>query len=271
MQSAQTNCIRQFDCNFSENGVQFALEKLVAKSPAHLRTVVRGKLLRHLVEQGCTNKTFRVYDEKWAPPAISPIHQNFEARLLDQADTGFVELEAMTEVDEFGVERDRSTLRGTERDLDQKDILLKLKRNITLSGGWTPIVLYLFIVVVSGAKVWSTRRIQFDFVVFAGLLLACLFGIRKRSWSTQWLLVPGGLVVRRARSRSDTWKLQVFDRRQSLLVAMPGDFDNSWSVIVADSQGHDQRNLTDVECVLLLRTWLSRQSPPHVDRLSDLV
>ncbi len=85
----------------------------------------------------------------------------------------------------------------------------------------------------------------------------------------QWLLVPGGVLVRKAVRRSTRSRLHLFDRRRSTL-CLSQYRRQRWLVVAADAEECEQTLATDREAHFLLRAWLSPLEPPPADRLTDL-
>ena len=83
-----------------------------------------------------------------------------------------------------------------------------------------------------------------------------------------WLIVPGGLVHRRAGRLRSTWNLHVFDRRCSLLIAYHESADE-WKVTVADELRQETLSANDEQVRCLLSAWLSPIAPPKAEQLAD--
>jgi hypothetical protein len=115
-------------------------------------------------------------------------------------------------------------------------------------------------------------KLSFHFFFWTVLLLLSLLGVGGRgAWrmSQQWLLVPGGLVVRTSSFRRRGWKVHLFVRSRSALVAYR-QMKLRWTICVADPEANQMTMITPTECHALLRAWLSPLEPPDPDRLSDL-
>jgi len=111
----------------------------------------------------------------------------------------------------------------------------------------TDMLLPLTVTVLTGITIWGLR----------GLL------IRDR-----WLLVPGGVVLRRSRGARAGVDNLLFDRRKSVACVLELN-DADWLVTLRSGQLLAQRRVTPVQLQRFLRTWLS-SVPPPVDRLVDL-
>jgi hypothetical protein len=115
-----------------------------------------------------------------------------------------------------------------------------------------------------------------DFLLAGVAPWAVLLGIGLYSFTrrTEWLAVPGGLVVRRGARFRSQWDLHLFDRRKAvlLLIAPPaaGAYQRSWLLIVADEHTCKSRFGAQAEVEGAARAWLSPLPPPSVAQLSDL-
>ncbi|HUU85792.1 MAG TPA: hypothetical protein VM243_20030, partial [Phycisphaerae bacterium] len=94
----------------------------------------------------------------------------------------------------------------------------------------------------------------------------------RRGSRRQWLIVPGGLVLRRATLFGPGWQVRLFDRRRSVLFVhcMESQGHAPWRLSVADADGLERTSATRAEIDLVLRGWLSPHHPPPPDRLTDL-
>ena len=86
----------------------------------------------------------------------------------------------------------------------------------------------------------------------------------------QFLLVPGGLVVRKTvRKAPSEWNVHVHARISSVLL-VHHKAKHSWLICVADAKARNTVLVTKAEVEMLLRAWLSPLMPPAVEQLSDL-
>ncbi len=217
---------------------------------------------------GLAGTTLRLWHERSLPELPPPSRIRFEPHSLDESDPQFSELEATT----FTSTSDEvASSPAPLRQGSSPGFTKRLIRNHRLRGGW-PLLAILVIGFLPGV-VGAVLRRQVTVEVFVyGLLLvsvylvpaAGLFGTR------QWLLVPGGLVVRKARLWDQRFLVRLFDRRRSVLCILH-QRDGRWAVQVADAEHREQTLATDREVALLLRTWRSPLEPPPPDRLADLV
>lgn len=111
---------------------------------------------------------------------------------------------------------------------------------------------------------WST-------FYWPGLLMMIMFlPARKNPFSeTQWLVLPGGLLLRRPTDHGRNVKLHLFDRRRSILCVYPCR-RATWHIAVADAEVSETTIITDRERRLLLAAWLSPVTPPPLEQLVDL-
>ena len=104
------------------------------------------------------------------------------------------------------------------------------------------------------------------------LIIVCLayavfrrivFGPREK-----WLLVPGGVVIRREPALSRKPELRLFTPAGMLLMLTPEP--PGWRATLNDGSQRFSRVWTRIEATALLRAWQSPCSPPDVDRLADM-
>ena len=107
--------------------------------------------------------------------------------------------------------------------------------------------------------------------IFAGVVLVGAAGAWAGAWSwrRQWLLVPGGLVLRKARWTGGAWRIHLYRRRSSVLLVKQMNRDQ-WMLCVADAEASDATRLTKTEAHVALSSWLSPIPPPPAERLRDL-
>lgn len=218
-------------------------------------------LATELARAGWANSVLRVH-AGGAPPAPPPLRVDFEARPLDETLPGFMEL--LT----------GETQPPAEAPANRAD------------GRWlapaprAPLHPRLLVLVVLGSLVLlsaeeSYRRGVLSPGFLTWLSLTIVWGLLPSSaWRRlrrcEWLVVPGGILVRRARWRDAHWTLHLFDRAASVLVMTRPAKPNIWGVTVADGQQVERVALTDLEAQLLLRAWTSDIPPPPLERLVEL-
>ena len=104
----------------------------------------------------------------------------------------------------------------------------------------------------------------------ATIALLGVGGVGAWRHNRQFLLVPGGLVVRKpVRKAPGEWHLHVHARLSSVLLVHRKS-KRLWLICVADAKAHHTALITEAEVDMLLRAWLSPLVPPLVEQLSDL-
>jgi hypothetical protein len=116
-----------------------------------------------------------------------------------------------------------------------------------------------------GTRTWSAP------LALLGILLVVhvAFDGARFPQSLQWLIVPSGVVRRKAGWFRQHWDVQLFDRRQAVLViclVQRGD----WWFAITDGQRRARGHLSDVDCEALLRAWRSPRTPPAPELLAEL-
>jgi hypothetical protein len=103
---------------------------------------------------------------------------------------------------------------------------------------------------------------------FAILAVGASVGFALLSWwmSDRWLVVPGGVVIRRSLWGRVGASLKRCTPADTILIIRPGN--PGW---LAQLWGKwpERRRLTDVECAVLLAAWQSRIPPPNLELLSE--
>lgn len=196
-------------------------------------------------------------------PSIEPIAVPFEPVPLDQSNGLFVGLEANTPASDAPSVRGESWRTKTG-----------VARRIEFFGGrWLFVMLGVF-VVLDGLVHWMQGTLLSPtFWMLLSFLLMILVGIGGvGAWrhNKQWLLVPGGLAVRKtARKAASKWDVRLYSRRSSVLFVRQTT-KRHWLVCVAEDAASDHVVVTRAEVEMLLRAWLSPLTPPPVQQLSDL-
>jgi hypothetical protein len=143
---------------------------------------------------------------------------------------------------------------------------------VTLGAGWLAIGAFSLSLVIASIKAWEVGKPTMEQMWWLVFLLLMLWGVGGTgAWrfNNQWLLVPGGIVRRSAKSRSSQWKVHLFTRRNAVLLITESRRSNR-QICVADATESATTNVTVAEAQLLLRAWLSPLPPPTADQLSDL-
>lgn len=91
-------------------------------------------------------------------------------------------------------------------------------------------------------------------------------GCRRLLWPEEWLLVPGGVLIRRGDWRSSRWKLIELRRETGTLVCDAA----SGSAGVASGEMEFGRRCSPVELQALTRAWLSDAPRQPLERMTDL-
>lgn len=199
---------------------------------------------------------------------IEPFTVTFEPRALDEADESVVELEN-------AMEAQHATQPGLLKDGQKHPEVIpeiqRMKRNLTLAGG--RYVLTFFALLIGGlAFLYYVTGQMGPLIMMVLPLLLILFYRPGGGWQTgrkQWLLVPGGIVVREGRRLGPRCRVHLIARTDGVLVVHRAG-RNQWTVCAANKDSHHEAIVTPHEATLLLRAWLSPVSPPPLDRLSDL-
>jgi hypothetical protein len=200
---------------------------------------------------------------------VEPILLPFEPRPLDEADLALLALaEAGTE-DTAGSLPAADCRSGCAGD----QVFRTVRRRVRRSGG-------LFIACLSVLQVFSlayqahdfvqTGRVSAVWVALSVLALAILLGLEAAVYrSREWLAVPGGLVMRKARLLRTRWQVLVFNQHNSVVCISP-IVSSRWQLLVADGRKVHATAVTKSEAEFALRAWLSPLPPPSPDQLTDL-
>lgn len=140
------------------------------------------------------------------------------------------------------------------------------------TGGWWVLGLLGFSIVIAAIESLQRRRVTSQLIQWTIIFIVMLFGIGGRgAWQSrqQWLLVPGGLAVRRSRFLKRDWDLHLYSRAESVLIMRHAQ-KNIWTAYVADATGNSSAGMTPREATMLLRAWLSPLPTPPLERLTDL-
>jgi len=220
-----------------------------------------------LAKRGLLGETFQVW-WKAEPSPIEPFSTAFEPRLLDESDAGFDELATAAVAQ---CEQNNSSPEVGEALRSDQLFLRRVLRNIGLKSAWFIVIVLAFDSLLGFWVAFHKGEITWSTVYWPAFLMMILFApVRTRLFSeTQWLLLPGGLLMRRSSNRGKDVKLHLFDRRRSVLCVCPSR-RNTWRLSVADAEMGETIAITDRERQLLLRAWLSPVAPPPVEQLVDL-
>ncbi len=122
-----------------------------------------------------------------------------------------------------------------------------------------------------GLVVYQTEE-RAGMLLYSGLVVGVVLvgAAGAWSWRRQWLLVPGGLVIRKARWTGGAWRIHLYRRRSSVLLLYQQIHRGNWMLCVADAEASDATRLTKTEAYVALSSWLSPLPPPPAERLRDL-
>lgn len=196
--------------------------------------------------------------------SLKPFELPFEAQALDEADPNFIQLESLGDV---GI--GESSPQAPDFVADDAT-WRRVKRNVVLRGGWLVAGMFLCAALPNAWLSYRRGNINLNLVIYFGLFLLTLFGTTG-SWSSrkQWLALPGGLLLRKAKWRGQQWRLYLFQPRDSVL-ALYRQNKRLWVLFIAQGDLFERTSLTNREADFVLRAWLSPLSPP-VEKLTDLV
>ncbi|MBN2561983.1 MAG: hypothetical protein JXQ75_13745 [Phycisphaerae bacterium] len=252
----------------SDGDVALLARKVARQSTELTRKQPVSEMVRRLALVGRVGETIRL---AWSGTleAVEPLGVAFDPRPLDQANPAFEEIDsAFAPVGEED-HSPHSEPRPTQRD----DVLAvrRIRRNVSLKGGW--IAVGILAVFFLGA-VWESykqRTMTWGVPFWGALLVLASYGPVTGGFfgTQQWFVVPGGLVVRKARWRDRTSRVHLFERRTSVLCVNQVR-RRVWIVTAADADAYETTVGTKKEIDLLLRAWLSPLSPPSAERLTDL-
>jgi len=199
---------------------------------------------------------------------IAPIDHPIEPIPLDESAPAFVALRETSPGD--GQEDGASPVEAPSA---ATDVERSLKRNWRFGGGWLSLVLLLALSAMIVYDVLLFKRTSWYLVAIVLWNACAMFGLGGRgAWTSfnQWVLVPGGLVVRQPKRRShQQWNVRLFGRSTSVLLVRQNSRD-VWQVWVADGEKEHTAYTTGAEAEMLLRFWLSPLTPPSAEQLSDL-
>jgi hypothetical protein len=240
-------------------------------------------LAKRLVAAGRRNVSVRVGPAKDAV-AVEPIRVPFEPCLLDEAEDALVDLDAYTRGGDGGGgsalaanTADKAVAPSDEAHsavatVSERRALRRFRRNMRVRGvGWLLIGIFAFNTLIAALESWQKGAVQWSLVYWPAFLVVLVYGPTRGGLfrGSQWMAVPGGLVLRKGATLGKQWTVHVFDRRRSVLVVFR-NFRQQWAFSVSDGAEAGTGAGTHREVTLLLRAWLSPLEPPGLERLSDL-
>ncbi len=224
---------------------------------------VLSRATSHYATSSFTGNVFRLW-KKPKPQPITPLHVTFEPMLIDESNPGFRELA------ESPGSSLASSQSATPTHTFRESILPPaVQRNIRLRGGY-PIVLMGLLFLGIGVIEWVTiGQPSFNFAFWSlwFLMLLCFPARNNKNYKQQWLMLPGGLLLRTAAKRGMT-DLHLFDAARSIMLCVHSRY-RLWTIHVSDGQQRGWLSVTPIEMDIILRAWCSPIKPPTVEQLSD--
>lgn len=208
-----------------------------------------------LARAGCAGLTVRVAPSASTEPLL-PIDVPFEARPLERLGVALMNTGDRPDIEALGA---------------SPTIGASMRRNVLLKGGRWLLIAFAVNVLFQAIDSIKRRTVTPGLLTWCLALAAVLFLPASRGGFTgrQWLLVPGGLVLRKSSWLRSGWNVHVFDRRRSVALLFR-HWRQNWGLAVADADEFGLTIGTRQELEFALRAWLSPLSPPPVERLSDL-
>jgi len=215
--------------------------------------------LRRLVGKGHIGSVYRLWKHV-RPPNVEPIVAAFEPVEVNESDVLFRRL-----TDLPSNVASESTPSGAHMTLPHS----VFHRNIRLRGGYSRTIVAAFGVSFGLTILARSGNVPCFVVVLWGLLIAGIFLLTPANSDPKqhWLVIPGGLLRRSWKRRSET-ELHVFAADRSMLVARE-EKNKTWIVQLADAKVDGWLRVTRFELDILLRAWCSPLPPPTVEQLSD--
>lgn len=199
---------------------------------------------QRLARLGCVGHALRV--SVHPPTPVEPLAFPFEARRLSDGDTDFDALAQAT---------------GTS---PATTATVQSRRRIQRWLVGISVPFYAAMAILLAAKGHVVRGVPallgMQLPLFAFLLLAA-------AQVPRWLIVPGGLIVRRI----PLWgpiQLHLFKRATSVIVLTGRRY--RWYIAVADAHASFMRPASVTEAEFLLRAWFSPLPPPSPEQLDGL-
>lgn len=241
-------------------GRQAAIEEVLAAVPWHghdTPELVIG-LAQSACLADCAGDTIYVSTD---PQPIQPLEVPFEPQPLNEAESATMRLTARTDSPDATVEDNPHT----------SELSRKVRRNVALAGGWVAAIPLVIFWLMAAVDAMHQRKITMRLLFWTAISIATIFIPRRTKWSQQWLVVPGGVILRKTGWLKPAASLHLFDRIASVLCLVPQTKRmDQWIVAVADRESWAYTIATRLEADFLLRAWLSPVPPPPLERLSEL-
>jgi hypothetical protein len=219
-----------------------------------------------MAREGAVDQTYRICAAH-LQKALTPIKTSFEPCPLDDAEAAFDERRA-------SVTGPNTAASAEGRRPARRNVhlaFMRFRQNVEMRSGWLVLVCFLVLFGLFAYQSILLRRLDFHTIVFGALLAALLFASTRAGVFSprEWLVLPGGLLVRRGGVFSRGFAANLFDRRHSVLFVAHYS-RRTWHVIVANRERYETFVGTDAEVEFLLSAWLSPLRPPPLERMSDL-
>lgn len=112
-------------------------------------------------------------------------------------------------------------------------------------------------------------RDRFVFIMWGAIFgVVLLAGLITRFFSSQWLIVPGGVIVRRGRVFHAATSAILYQPRNAVLYVCP-EPGSYLAVLHTPKRRPSSRRLTAIELQALLAAWQSPLEPLSTERMSD--
>ena len=209
--------------------------------------------VKQLAEEQHWGLAIRVAPAETLRP-LQPVPFAFEPRRID-------DLESLSLMDTKD-----STV--TESRVAAKVLPRGVRRNVLLKGSWFLLGIFLFNWIIALFESIRNGFVQFNLILFSVAILGFAFIPANQSWKSQFIVMPGGLLVRKHKWREKGWRLTLF-RRASSCVMMYPLWRQQWILTVSDGENCESVLGLRAELEMTLRAWLSPLEPPPLERLSD--
>jgi len=222
------------------------------------------QMVTTLRELGFRNRPIIIHWMRLPPPLQPPIDVPIEPIPLDEADSTFhaIELGFLNAVDEVAD--------GSRRSASHELTIRRLRKTYLYTGILFSVVMMSFLFVMTAIASMLSARFDPMLMFFALMLLsASLPLLMGGAVGPAWLLVTGGLVMRKAKKRGMASDVHLFVPEGTSLLIRPLN-KRLWQMIVSDEKEFGIAQISDRELTMLLRAWLSPIPPPSVEKLVDL-
>lgn len=238
---------------------------LVEKVPQALAGLrIQKQLGTTLRELGFKSRPIIVHWTLLPPPSQPPLTVPFEPIPLDEADHAFLALE--DGFSEATPTPECSPPRSTKDELT----IRRLRKTYLYTGMWFLAAGsgFFLVFMTIGSLILGQFEPMILFYAFA-LLMTSLPLLLGGAIGPAWLLVPGGLVLRKARKRKMATDVHLFRPAETTLLIRPLN-KRLWLMIVSDEKEFGTAQISDRELTMLLRAWRSPLPPPSPQKLIDL-